>query len=181
MLRELQDNGFIIREFYDELSEENNQLAQFEKLTIQEILNRIEFKSIQLRTKYDVKYVRNEMRAGEGTEELLSEFEETLLLGHFVFYLTTLFRGWCLGHLIMKSAPSSTGKSRMAVADLCNVSVDQILNDEQEDFIINPNYQGSDYLFILELDTRKEINPMFLACIYPEFTRSYALPIFSTI
>ena len=45
LLRELQDNGFDIREFYDELSEENNQLAQFEKLTIQEILNRIEFKS----------------------------------------------------------------------------------------------------------------------------------------
>lgn len=167
LLRELQDNGFDIREFYDELSEENDQLAQFEKLTIQEILNRIEFKSIQLRTKYDVKYVRNEMRAGEGTEELLSEFEETPAFGASLCspYLTTLFRGWCLGHLIMESAPSSTGKSRMAVADLCNVSVDQIWNDEQEDFIINPNYQGSGLFIHTELDTRKEINPMFLACI----------------
>ena len=167
LLRELKDNGIDISEFYDELGDESEQLNKFEKLTIQDILNNVELKSIKLRSKYDVKYVRNEMTAGEDTEELIAHFEEAPAFGAFLVspYLTQLYQGWCRGHLLMESAGSGVGKTRMSVADLCGVSIDQLWDEDVQDFIPNPNFQGPGLFIHTELETQYEINPMFLACI----------------
>lgn len=167
LLRDLKDNGIDIKEFYDELQDENEQAAKLEKLTIQDILNVVELKGIKLRSKYDVKYVRSEMVAGEDTESLITDFEQSPAFGAFLCspYLTQLYMGWCRGHLLDESAPSGVGKTRIAVADLCGVSVDKLWDDEAQDFIYNPNYQGPGLFIHTELATRHEINPMFLACI----------------
>lgn len=167
LLRDLKDNGIDIKEFYDELQDENEQAAKLEKLTIQDILNVVELKGIKLRSKYDVKYVRGEMVAGEDTESLITDFEQSPAFGAFLCspYLTQLYMGWCRGHLLDESAPSGVGKTRIAVADLCGVSVDKLWDDEAQDFIYNPNYQGPGLFIHTELATRHEINPMFLACI----------------
>lgn len=167
LLRDLKDNGIDIKEFYDELQDENEQAAKLEKLTIQDILNAVELKGVKLRSKYDVKYVRSEMVAGEDTESLITDFEQSPAFGAFLCspYLTQLYMGWCRGHLLDESAPSGVGKTRIAVADLCGVSVDKLWDDEAQDFIYNPNYQGPGLFIHTELATRHEINPMFLACI----------------
>lgn len=167
LLRDLKDNGIDIKEFYDELQDENEQAAKLEKLTIQDILNAVELKGVKLRSKYDVKYVRGEMVAGEDTESLITDFEQSPAFGAFLCspYLTQLYMGWCRGHLLDESAPSGVGKTRIAVADLCGVSVDKLWDDEAQDFIYNPNYQGPGLFIHTELATRHEINPMFLACI----------------
>lgn len=167
LLRDLKDNGIDINEFYDELQDENEQAAKLEKLSIQDILNVVELKGIKLRSKYDVKYVRGEMVAGEDTESLITDFEQSPAFGAFLCspYLTQLYMGWCRGHLLDESAPSGVGKTRIAVADLCGVSVDKLWDDEAQDFIYNPNYQGPGLFIHTELATRHEINPMFLACI----------------
>ena len=167
LLREMQEDGFDIKEFYDELQDEAGQVANLEKWSIQDILNRIELKSIQLRSKYDVKYVRGEMFAGEDTESLIEEFEEDPAFGAHLCspYLTQLYMGWCISHLIIESAGSGVGKTRMSIADLCGVSIDKIWDDEAQDFVPNINYQGPGLFIHTELATRKEINPMFLACI----------------
>ena len=92
LLRDLKDNGIDIKEFYDELQDENEQAAKLEKLSIQEILNAVELKGIKLRSKYDTKYVRTEMVAGEDTQALIDEFEKTPAFGAFLCspYLTQL-------------------------------------------------------------------------------------------
>ncbi len=167
LLRELQDNGFDTKEFYDELEDEAEQLGKLDKLTIQDMLNKVEMKGVRLRNKYDVKYVRDEMNAGEDTEFLISCFEATPAFGAFLCspYLTSLWQGWCRGHLLMESSPSGVGKTRMSVADLCGVSINQMWNEEAQDFIDNPNFQGPGLFIHTELKTREEINPMFLACV----------------
>lgn len=113
LLRDLQTQGFDITEFYDELEDEESQNANLEKISIQDILNTIEYKSIELRSKYDIKYVRDEIVAGENTEKLIEAFEEVPAFGAFLSspYVTQLFMGWCPGHLIMDSSPSGVGKA----------------------------------------------------------------------
>lgn len=167
LLRELKENGIDIKEFYDELQEESGQTARLEKISIQDILNTIELKSIKLRGKYDVKYVRDEMDAGEDTPELLEHFEEKPAFGALLQspYLSTLYQGWCRGHLLLRSAPSGVGKSRLAVADLMTVGAKQMWDEEAQDFVDNPNYQGPTFFIHSEMSTRFEIAPMFLACV----------------
>lgn len=167
LLRELKDSGIDIKEFYEELQDENEQAAKLEKLSIQDILNEVELKGIKLRSKYDVKYVRTEMVAGEDTEGLIEEFEQAPAFGAFLCspYLTQLYMGWCRSHLIMESSGSGVGKTRMSIADLCGVAVDQHWDDNAQDFVDNSNYQGPGLFIHTELTSRSEINPMFLACI----------------
>ena len=167
LLRELKERGFDIKDYFDELQDEESQTAKLNEWSIQEIFNDIELKGIKLRNKYDTKYVRDEMKAGEETPELLEHFEEKPAFGALLQspYLSTLYQGWCRGHLLLRSAPSSVGKTRLAVADLMTVGAKQIWDESVQDFVDNPNYQGPSFLIHTEMSTRYEVSPMFLACI----------------
>ena len=167
LLRDLKDEGFDIKDYFDELQDEESQMAKLNNWTIQDILNDIELKGIKLRNKFDVKYVRDEMDAGEDTAELLKHFEEKPAFGALLQspYLSTLYQGWCRGHLLLRSAPSGVGKSRLAVSDLMTVGAKQMWDEEAQDFVDNPNYQGPTFFIHSEMNTRFEIDPMFLACI----------------
>lgn len=113
LLRDLDEQGVNIVEFYDTLGNEQDERAKLEKLTIEEILNTVEHKANSLRTKYDSKYVREEMTVGEDIEGLLAEFDEKPSYGAFLYspYQTELAHGFNRGHLIMRSMPSGVGKA----------------------------------------------------------------------
>lgn len=167
LLREMQDNGFDIKEFYDELEDEAEQLGKLDKFTVQDILNKVEMKGVQLRNKYDVKYVRDEIQAGEDTKSLIDSFKQQPSFGAMMQsgYLSTLWNGWSRGHLILRGGPSSSGKSRCSVADLCNVGMKEMWNDDAQDFVPNPNYQSPTLFIATEQDIRTEVEPMFLAAV----------------
>lgn len=113
LLRELKANGIDIKEFYDELGDEDKENGKLERFTIEQILNSVEHKANTLRTKYDSKYVREEMTVGEDIEELLTAFDEKPSYGAFLYspYQTELAHGFNRGHLIMRSMPSGVGKA----------------------------------------------------------------------
>ena len=167
LLRELKEKGFDISDYFDETQDEESQKAKLNNISIQDILNDIEIKEAKLRNKYDVKYVRDEMDAGANTEALLEHFEETPAFGALLQspYLSTLYQGWCRGHLILRSAPAGIGKTRLAVGDLCTVGAKKMWDFDAQDFVDNPNYQGPSFFIHTEMKTEFEINPMFLAAI----------------
>ena len=167
LLRDLKDNGIDIKEFYDELQDENEQAAQLEKLSIQDILNAVELKGNLLRSKYDVKYTRDEIVAGEDTQALIDSFKEQPSFGACLQsgYLSTVWNGWSRGHLILRAGPSSSGKSRCSVADLCKVGMMELWDEEIGDFLVNPNYQSPTLFIATEQDIRTEVEPMFLASV----------------
>lgn len=167
LLRELSSKGYSISKFYDELGDENEERSKLEKHSIQDIVNSYELGAINLRNKYDVKYVRNEITVGEDTESLLELFEDKPSFGALLCspFLSTLINGFNRGNLIMRSAPSGANKSRMAVSDMCGLCVDQYYDYEAQDFIDNSNYQGPGLFIHTELDTVTEMQPMFLACV----------------
>ena len=167
LLRELKDNGIDIKEFYDELQDENEQAAKLEKLSIQDILNAVELKGDLLRNKYDVKYTRDEIVAGEDTQALIDSFKERPSFGACLQsgYLSTIWNGWSTGHLILRGGPSSSGKSRCSVADLCKVGMLELWDEEIGDFLVNPNYQSPTLFIATEQSLRTEVEPMFLASV----------------
>ena len=167
LLREMKAEGIDISEFYDETGDEEEEQARFNNTTIQEILNTIDLKTTALRSKYDVHYVREEIKAGENTQELIDEFKQQPSFGAMLQsgYLSTIWNGWSRGHLIIRAGPSSSGKSRCSVADLCQVGMLEMWDDEFQDFIPNLNYQSPTLFIATEQDIRTEVEPMFLAAV----------------
>ena len=167
LLRELKEDGYNIADYYDEMLDETEQMAKLNKWTIGEILTDIEFKSARLRTKYDVKYVRNEIKAGENVAERLEAFKEQPSFGALFQsgYLSTIWNGWCRGHLGLRGAPSGVGKSRLAVADLTKVGAKEIWCPEINDFIVNDNYQSPTLFVATEQDIETEVEPMFWSAV----------------
>ena len=167
LLRELKEDGYNIADYYDEMLDETEQMAKLNKWTIDEILTDIEFKSAKLRTKYDVKYVRNEIKAGENVAERLEAFKEQPSFGALFQsgYLSTIWNGWCRGHLGLRGAPSGVGKSRLAVADLTKVGAKEIWCPEINDFIVNDNYQSPTLFVATEQDIETEVEPMFWSAV----------------
>ena len=167
LLRELKEDGYNITEYYDEMLDDTEQMAKLNKWTIGEILTDIEFKSAKLRTKYDVKYVRNEIKAGENVAERLEAFKEQPSFGALFQsgYLSTIWNGWCRGHLGLRGGGSSSGKSRMSVADLVRVGAKEIWNNEAKCFIVNENYQSPTLFIATEQDIEAEVEPMFWSAV----------------
>lgn len=167
LLRELKEDGYNITDYYDEMLDETEQMAKLNKWTIGEILTDIEFKSAKLRTKYDVKYVRNEIKAGENVAERLEAFKEQPSFGALFQsgYLSTIWNGWCRGHLGLRGAPSGQGKSRLGVADLTKVGAKEIWVPEANDFVVNDNYQSPTLFIATEQDIETEVEPMFWSAV----------------
>ena len=167
MLRELKASGMDISPYYDELQDEEVRNAQLAKWTIQSILSDIETKTSAARTKYDIKYVRDEIMAGEDTQGLIDSFKVRPAFGAMLQsgYLSTVWNGWCRGHLLLRAGASSSGKSRTSIADLTQVGALEIWDDEFEDYVPNPNYQSPTLFIATEQDIRTEIEPMFLSSI----------------
>ena len=167
LLRELKEDGYNIADYYDEMLNETEQMAKLNKWTIGEILTDIEFKSAKLRTKYDVKYVRNEIKAGENVAERLAGFKEQPSFGALFQsgYLSTIWNGWCRGHLGLRGGGSGTGKSRLGVADLAKVGAKELWSDEVGDFIVNDNYQSPTLFIATEQDIETEVEPMFWSAV----------------
>lgn len=167
LLRELKEDGYNIADYYDEMLDETEQMAKLNKWTIGEILTDIEFKSAKLRTKYDVKYVRNEIKAGENVAERLEAFKKQPSFGALFQsgYLSTIWNGWCRGHLGLRGAPSGQGKSRLGVADLTKVGAKEIWVPEANDFVVNDNYQSPTLFIATEQDIETEVEPMFWSAV----------------
>ena len=167
LLRDMKDNGEDIKRYYDELSSEEGQIENLNKFTIQDILDEVEIKANSYRNKYDATFTRAEMWAGDGFEGVLEGFKEAPAFGAIMPspYLTTLYQGWCRGHLLMRSAPSGMGKTKAAIGDLCYASAQEMWSDEYEDFVVNPNYQGGGFYIHTEQKQDIEIQPNFIACI----------------
>ena len=167
LLRDLKSQGFDITDYYDEAKDETDECANLEKYSIQDILNDVELKGVKLRNKYDVNYVRDEIRAGEDVEDRLTAFEEQPAFGALLQsgYLSTIWNGWNRGHLGLRGGGSGSGKSRLAVADLTCVGAKEIWSEEFQDFIPNENYQSPTLFIHTEQKSDTEVEPMFWASV----------------
>ena len=79
--------------------------------------------------------------------------------------LTNLYRGWCKGHLLLRGAPSSFGKTLMSIMDLLMVGCLKIWNEDEQKFVDNPYYQGKAVLIHSEQKSFTEIQPRVVSVL----------------
>ena len=79
--------------------------------------------------------------------------------------MSTIWNGWCRGHLGLRGGGSGTGKSRLGVADLARVGAKELWLDEISDFVVNDNYQSPTLFIATEQDIETEVEPMFWSAV----------------
>lgn len=120
-------NGYDISPFYceDPLNENYHKINDaFERLTVNDIINRIKGEIAGLEGKYAYNTVVEESLPLDGIEQLIRDLKEAPDVG--VMLQGTIYnqitRGGRKGTLFLRSAPSSNGKSRLAVGDACYIA-----------------------------------------------------------
>lgn len=166
ILREYDKRDYPIKKIWDKDKSDEENERKLNECSIDDIINYFEKEQLEIRKKYAEINVAQDSLVGDGIDELLDEYEKSPMLGAGLAspMLNTLYRGWCKGHLILRGAPSSMGKTTFGIADMCNVCSVKVWDDESEQFIDNPYYQGKG-AYIYTEQQLKEIKPRFLATI----------------
>jgi len=124
LLRDLKKSGFDISEFFcDDLTNPKSQEInrRFDTLTLKDITNGVRNKILNLETKYEVNDEVETESAADGIEEFVAELGEAQEIGLPVqgSIYNQIIDGARKGTLTIRSAASSVGKTRNAVADAC--------------------------------------------------------------
>lgn len=124
LLKDLEKGGFNINHFYtDDLTDPNYQKIKknFEEATIKDITNSFRNKILNLEGKYEVNDEIEVESAATGIEELLEDLKSAKDIGLPIqgHIYNQVISGARKGTLTIRSAASSVGKSRGAVADAC--------------------------------------------------------------
>ena len=166
LLSDLKKSGFDISSFYCEdltnpKSQEIN--SKFEFLTLKDITDGIRSRILGLETKYEVNEEVETESAAEGIDELMESLRESQDIGMPVqgVIFNQIIDGARKGTLTIRSAASSVGKTRNAVADACYLAYPIRYNSEKCEW----EQVGSSekVLFIVTEQQFKEVRKMILA------------------
>lgn len=159
--------GWNIKKFYDIDKDEIEERGKLEKFSIEDIVKYYEGLQLSIGKEYCGNEINEEIQAGVGFEEIKEMFKETPYIGADFqsAYQTSLFRGWCLGQLVLRSAPSGFGKTILSVGDLCTVCATEYWSERDKKWVKNKNKQGSGLFINTEMQLMTELTPMFVAWI----------------
>ena len=148
---------------YDE--DDDEKLEHFNQLTSIEVLNEINNKFMDFKSKWNNVFGDNySFRAGEGIVERLNEHKNQQNVYGYPFqsgYLTTVYRGMRPKKYILRSSVSGGGKSRSSLADGCNMVSDRIYDWNKKEWI--PTGESQPVLFISTELEKEEIQDIILA------------------
>ena len=167
VLRYYKNEGFPIEKIYDETLDDDSQMEKLNGLSVEDIITYFGDIQSKIKKEFVGNGTQEEIQAGVGFEETKERFKETPYYGANLqsLYQTSLYRGWCRGHLILRSAPSGFGKTILGVADLCMVCAKEYWDIEKEKWVVNKNRQGAGLFINTEMDLMTELTPMFIAWI----------------
>lgn len=151
---------------YDET---NPQLMEeFYKMNHKEVLVRINEKFLDFKKNWSANGGADAygFHAGDEVDSLLEKFRGKKEAFGYPFqskYLTTIFRGMRPKKYMLRSCPSGVGKSRLAMAEACNIACDYIFDWNKKEWVYTGERQ--DALFISTELEREEIQACILAHI----------------
>lgn len=169
LLRECVKFGFEIKEIYDEdiidPKEQEKMMAEFDSMEIKDIIDHFESKQIELRNNYLHDTKTETIHAAKNARELIQKFKEEpdygiSLIGNIQ---NTIFRGAKLNSLVLRSAPSNLGKTRIALAEAVDMAIDEIYDINKGEWVYNN--QGENVLFITTEIEGELLQPTILAYI----------------
>lgn len=166
LLNQLKNDGFDISAFYIEDLTNPKALdvnKEFEQLTIDDILDVVKRKVLNLENSFTQNEVTQTSSAFEGIEEIIADANNNTDIGVPVQgdILNEIISGARLGTLILRSASSGTGKTRQAVGDACLIAYPFRYNTYEQKW--EQIGSGQKVMFIATEQTKKEIQRMILA------------------
>ena len=166
LLNQLKKDGFDISNFYIEDLTNPKALdinKEFEQLTINDILDSVKRKVLNLENNFTQNEMTQTSSAFEGIEEIIEDANNNTDIGVPVQgdILNEIISGARLGTLILRSASSGTGKTRQAVGDACLIAYPFRYNTYEQKW--EQIGSGQKVMFIATEQTKKEIQRMILA------------------
>jgi len=143
LLRELVNKGVNIKNIYDdEITDPKQQEVmqeKFDELSLQDITDYFDKIFIDIKSQFLINQGHQGIHAGEGIIELKEQLKNTpeigLPLRGNIMNMAT--RGARLKKLFMRSMPTAVGKTRLAIADACNIATDEIWSEDKQKWIQN--------------------------------------------
>ena len=128
-----------------------------------DIITAVDNKINEVKSEYYNSTGEGQVQAGQNIFELISNLKKTPEVGIPLFgpIINTITRGARLKKFYLRSAPSGVGKSRMAVADVCNFSCNEIFDLYTQTWIRNGTSEPT--LYITTEQEIDEIQTMMLA------------------
>ncbi len=148
LLRMYKKNGFDITDIYDESiidpKDSEEMVAEFDKLTIDEIIGIFDKKLLEISNHFSNNEETKTIHASEKAKELLQRFKKAPDYGISMIgnLQNTIFRGAKLKSLGLRSAPSNLGKTRIALAEATDMAIDEIYDIKKEEWISNNNAEN---------------------------------------
>ena len=165
LLRYFKDNGYDIKEFFDESKEWDKEMGKLDKVEIEDIINYYDGINAQGKKKFATNSKLKEYKAGESFLETIEEIKDGALIGDSFQspYLNLICNG--IYGFILRSGGSGDGKTVASVGDLMKVSCTHYWDNEAQDFLKNKSFVGASLMINTELDLKKELEPMLIAWI----------------
>ncbi len=172
LLRSCLEQGIDISDILniDELDPilKQNQQEKFDNMTIDNIIQLCDKKILMAKKDFIIKNDSEARKAGNDAEQLYRKLKESPSYGMGLEsqYLNTITRGMQKKKFFLETRDSGTGKSRIAIKRLLNLSAPYIWDFKIKDFIKNPNGSNNSGLYIgTEMDLYEEIEPMMWSVV----------------
>ena len=169
LLRHYVENGIDISDLYNytslDLKEQDEGMKTIEKMTVNQIIEHYSLKMMKLKDEFTVGQASLSFKAGDDLDSLLDNLNKEPEFGYpFQNGLyNAIFRGQRLKKFMLRSAGTGTGKTRQALADICNIAIDEIYDIDKDIWVSNgPSYPC---LYISTELEKEEVQTVMLAYI----------------
>lgn len=145
LLRDCIEQGLDIKEVYDyestDLTRQATQLEALKNMTVGDIVDRCVAKVMTIQNKWSLSENKKSYDADYEIDTLIERLRRKEEMGYpFAngFY-NTIFGGMKFKKLIIRSAGTGVGKTRMALADMVQVAAVEIFDIAKGEWVKNPN------------------------------------------
>jgi replicative DNA helicase len=169
MLRDYVETGVDVTSIYDyalaDLKQQEKQMKELDKMSLDQIVDHFQLKMLTLRDKWSMGERRKSFMAGDGMDGLLQRLKEEPEMGYPFRngYYNAIFRGQRLKKFMLRSAGTGVGKTRLSLADMCNIAVDEIWDYKAKKYM--PNGTSTGVLFISTELEQQELQTGMLAFV----------------
>lgn len=172
LLRSCLEQGIAVSDILnvDELDPilKQEQQDKFDLMTIDDIIKICDKKISSIKKDFTVKNNSESRKAGDDAEKLYQIFKQSPAYGMGLEsqYLNTITRGMQKKKFFLETRDSGTGKTRIAIKRLLNLTAPCLWDFKEKNFIKNPNGTNNSGLYIgTEMDLYEEIEPIMWATI----------------
>ena len=169
LLREAVRRGLDVTHFYDyttdNIQEIDESMKKLDETSLNDMLDYYSKEVISLRDAYGETNSSNTYKAGDGILDLIENTDNSPNFGYPFrnrFY-NTLTRGMQTSRLLLRSADSGTGKTRLVLNDLIYISMPRMWSPERQEWVdIGESYP---VLYIGTEEEKDEVDKIILSTI----------------